>query len=582
MDNLSYRYKTQSVGTTTRQSNNMLLSYSDLQAYASRYDDDVDGYGLAFDVNDPGTWCYKYDEIGNLIQDNSEQIANIEWDAYGKIKKITRSTGSTKADLEFIYDPMGTRVGKILKPRTVIGLQNEDQWTYTWYTHDAQGQTLATHTMTYEPAGSRYTAIYRADEEYLFGSSRLGALLMSEIPEKTREFNYNGYMEDGRFNITSWVSESISSADLCQSHCVVAHTATIGNRRYELKDHLGNVWATVSDAKSYSGGNFVAEITSAQSYYPFGSLQPGRNFNAGDYRFGFNGKENDNEVKGTGNQQDYGMRIYDPRLGRFLSADPLIVQEQKYPELSAYQFASNTPIKCIDIDGLESGYVKPDGTVVSGSDQTHNYNPSSTDASAQPTLNQNNVNVGTPQINHPPSNTMTISQAQSNYEKFLNIAIAPETENTVKYDPFVKSIAVVGLISTPILMSPSIPAIQATAINLESAFAQSLTVQFAAGVGYSFLSDKINLPPDIPMPTPMMQFGSDFTSLTGYFLKELDKMNQQQSSTFQTNTTSNNVNEYVVKKSNQSTTANQQSATSHAAVKGKSRLARAMSSGGSN
>jgi RHS repeat-associated protein len=43
----------------------------------------------------------------------------------------------------------------------------------------------------------------------------------------------------------------------------------------------------------------------------------------GGYRYGFNGKGNDNEVKGIGNQQDYGMRIYDPRLGRFLSVDPL-------------------------------------------------------------------------------------------------------------------------------------------------------------------------------------------------------------------------------------------------------------------
>jgi RHS repeat-associated protein len=71
------------------------------------------------------------------------------------------------------------------------------------------------------------------------------------------------------------------------------------------------------------------------------------------YRFGFNGKENDNEVKGTGNQQDYGMRIYDPRLGRFLSADPLIVQGQKYAWYSPYQFAGNKPILCIDLDGLE-------------------------------------------------------------------------------------------------------------------------------------------------------------------------------------------------------------------------------------
>jgi hypothetical protein len=33
------------------------------------------------------------------------------------------------------------------------------------------------------------------------------------------------------------------------------------------------------------------------------------------YRYGFNGKEKDNEVSGNGNSQDYGLRIYDPRLG---------------------------------------------------------------------------------------------------------------------------------------------------------------------------------------------------------------------------------------------------------------------------
>ena len=80
-------------------------------------------------------------------------------------------------------------------------------------------------------------------------------------------------------------------------------------------------------------------------------LMPGRKFSAGSgYRYGFNGKENDNEVKGEGNQQDYGMRIYDPRLGRFLSVDPVT---DKYPELTPYQFASNRPIDGIDLDGLE-------------------------------------------------------------------------------------------------------------------------------------------------------------------------------------------------------------------------------------
>ena len=78
---------------------------------------------------------------------------------------------------------------------------------------------------------------------------------------------------------------------------------------------------------------------------------PDRKYQAANYRFGFNGKENDNDVKGFGNEQDYGMRIYDPRLGKFLSLDPLT---KKYPELTPYQFASNKPIKYVDVDGAEA------------------------------------------------------------------------------------------------------------------------------------------------------------------------------------------------------------------------------------
>lgn len=78
---------------------------------------------------------------------------------------------------------------------------------------------------------------------------------------------------------------------------------------------------------------------------------PGRTFSSASYRYGFNGKENDNDVKGNGNQQDYGMRIYDPRLGKFLSVDPL---SSKYAMLTPFQFASNTPIQAIDLDGTEA------------------------------------------------------------------------------------------------------------------------------------------------------------------------------------------------------------------------------------
>ena len=73
------------------------------------------------------------------------------------------------------------------------------------------------------------------------------------------------------------------------------------------------------------------------------------------YRYGFNGKEWDDEGEwGDLTHYDYGFRIYNPGIGRFLSVDLLSVQ---YPELTPYQFASNMPIAAIDLDGLESKLV---------------------------------------------------------------------------------------------------------------------------------------------------------------------------------------------------------------------------------
>jgi RHS repeat-associated protein len=81
----------------------------------------------------------------------------------------------------------------------------------------------------------------------------------------------------------------------------------------------------------------------------------GRNVSADDYRYGFNTKEDDPELVGTGNgTQDYGMRIYNPALGKFLSVDSLT---KDYPHYSPYQFAGNKPIWAVDLDGAEEYYV---------------------------------------------------------------------------------------------------------------------------------------------------------------------------------------------------------------------------------
>jgi RHS repeat-associated protein len=123
----------------------------------------------------------------------------------------------------------------------------------------------------------------------------------------------------------------------------------VGAKNYELSNHLGNVLATISDKTIFNTDHYNGIVYSAQLYYPFGWEIPTLSYTAKKYRFGFNGKEDDREW----HAQDYGFRLYTPRESRFIGVDPITAQ---YPELTPYQFASNTPIQAVDLDGLEQYY----------------------------------------------------------------------------------------------------------------------------------------------------------------------------------------------------------------------------------
>ena len=66
------------------------------------------------------------------------------------------------------------------------------------------------------------------------------------------------------------------------------------------------------------------------------------------YWFGFNRMESEDDLYGEKNAYDFGARIYDARLGRFLSLDPLY---RSFAFESNYIFAGNNPIYYIDDNG---------------------------------------------------------------------------------------------------------------------------------------------------------------------------------------------------------------------------------------
>jgi len=102
------------------------------------------------------------------------------------------------------------------------------------------------------------------------------------------------------------------------------YSHNIGNKFFELTNHLGNVLSVISDHKltiNTAGTDYyVADIVSYSDYYPFGMLQPNR-YGGENYRYGM---ERDDEVKRKGNSYTTYYRKHDPRLGKWLSVDPKI------------------------------------------------------------------------------------------------------------------------------------------------------------------------------------------------------------------------------------------------------------------
>jgi len=92
-----------------------------------------------------------------------------------------------------------------------------------------------------------------------------------------------------------------------------------------------------------------------KAYPPFGSVMKNRTWEATstvEYRFGFNGKEKDDEVNVDGGSYAFELRIYDSRLCRWLSTDP---REGEYAWQSTYAYFSNCPITILDYLGGGDG-----------------------------------------------------------------------------------------------------------------------------------------------------------------------------------------------------------------------------------
>lgn len=322
-------------------------------------DCDVKGYGFQYDGMErlKNAWFAVEGSNGVWNQQlNRYSVNDIFYDLNGNIQKLKRKgkTGASAYGLidDLTYTYTGNSVTKVKDKITSsfasLGIDHfyDANPTTTDYYYDASGNIITDNnkgvSITYnhlsKPIKVQYSNGNRIEFVYDAGGNKLRKKVTAGTT--TNEDYINGFFyqnqelqffthKDGRVN---FVNQSTFEY------------------QYNLTDHLGNVRVSFKPDVS---ADWV--IVQEDHYYPFGMRMGGKSYQSGvENEFRFNGKELVADL--NFDSYDYGFRWYMPDLARFVSVDPLA---DKFTHLTPYQYAENTPIQAVDLDGLESLYVNP-------------------------------------------------------------------------------------------------------------------------------------------------------------------------------------------------------------------------------
>lgn len=304
------------------------------------------------DIDNLGAGNYIYNANGQLVSDQSmvpvsNNTNSITWTVSGKVKSVQQelATGLVK-NTTYTYDPAGNKV-KERSLTTLPGFGGTEEH-IQYYVYDAGGTLLAVYEQDCNGSGGGEGGALRAPR------AGFAALEESECdaPVVCKDLIIYGMSREGVVHSDVAIVPPVSDGRIFYRE--------LGDKEYELTDHLGNVRVTLSDIKlsSLTGNvndppyNFRVDSLSTGNYYPFGMAHPHRNWrrpNADNlYRFRYNGMEEDLGGNLFGNTYSTMFRQLDARLGRWWSPDPVV-----HPWESPYAGMGNNPVSYTDPLGLD-------------------------------------------------------------------------------------------------------------------------------------------------------------------------------------------------------------------------------------
>jgi len=309
---------------------------------------------------------YGYDQLHRIVQ---------AWSLseYGSNGYAERVPGANKYDVDYSYDPNGnlltlqrrdsqTAVQDDLTYEYNIGtnrLRNTDPTDGENYTYDEIGNLISDaeegiDNISWTPYG-KVRKVEKSDNSlvsfrYDASGNRIAKIASGDTAIYVRDASGNVM---GVYKNDTLVERSIYGSSRLGLMTSASNTGyrTLGGKKYELSNHLGNVLAVVTDNIHLNQDSTWANVVNVTDYYPFGLAMDGRSVQDSAYRYGFNGKERDSNGEwGSKSHYDYGFRIYNPSIAKFLSVDPIA---KDFPWNSPYAFAENDVIRSIDLEGLE-------------------------------------------------------------------------------------------------------------------------------------------------------------------------------------------------------------------------------------
>ena len=316
------------------------------------------------------TYAFSYDGLARLTDTkrytgsgttatNAFTEKGIAYDRNGNITALMRyGASASAAEDDFAFNVTDNRISSITNTGT-----SGSGVTYTYYTYDANGNTTHDGRTGQDLAWNELNLISGVSTTSGGNTSQLASYTWMADGAKyaSARADGSGYVYKGAliFERNAAGKLALDAALTTGGRITAQKDASTGavtgyTVHHHITDHLGSVRAVV---------DFAGNVLETSDFLPYGTRwsQTGGSSSAtitdATNRWRYSGKEEQKAINAALPLIDYGARMYDPAIARWMSVDPMA---EKYYPMGGYNYCAGNPVKYIDSDGRK--ILLPKGT----------------------------------------------------------------------------------------------------------------------------------------------------------------------------------------------------------------------------